>query len=144
MFHCDSAVWASELPLWEGRASASRDGEDAGERTLDSIVLFLCTFTLGKQAANYSTACLNRYRSRITVRRVSGSIRAKAKRPKTSGRVGKTNHRDRSSMVFTIERREAGESACSGVIRVVEPETHVKSVGGCQGNGWIKPEDLID
>ena len=46
-------------------------------------------------------------------------------------------------MVFAIERRKACKSACSGILRVVEPKAYVKSVGRFQGNVWIEAKDLV-
>jgi hypothetical protein len=76
----------------------------------------------------------------------SRQIRICTKGAETRRGVGHADHGGRPGIMFAIERRRGLriESAGGRRVRVVEPETHVESVGGVQAHIRVEAEDLIE
>src|SRR5215472_10034022 len=61
-------------------------------------------------------------------------------------RIGQRDHRVWTGVLFTVEGRWFGgvEATGHGIVRVIEPEAHVKRVGRLESDGRIKAEDLVE
>src|SRR5215469_2691166 len=77
--------------------------------------------------------------------RRSLSTRTCAQRPEIRVPIRQRDHGVRPSVLFPIERRGfcRVEPAILGILRVVEPESNVKSMRWEQARSWVKTEDLI-
>ena len=75
----------------------------------------------------------------------SGSVRISAQGSQPGVGIGDTDHRVRTSLVFTVERSgfSGVEATRYGVLRIVEPEADMKSVGRGKGEIRVKPKDLV-
>src|ERR1700749_4680110 len=76
-------------------------------------------------------------------------IRIGAERSQLCRRIRCTDHRERSSLVLSVERSELsrvirGKATAGRILRIVKPEPKVKGIDGWQCYVRIKTEDLVE
>src|SRR5262249_5048247 len=80
--------------------------------------------------------------------RMAGAVRLRlgTERPQIRNGIRQTDHCQRSGLVLAVEGRRTihRESACGGIIWVVEPEADMKGIGWRQLSALVDPKDLVE